>query len=148
MKTVTLFIVLILSISCSKTTKQDDNIIPGLEVLKNIKSINKLKGKTPIISFKNYAISEADKTITLSKKNITTSLTRAKEYKYCIIIVGAHTIIKILDFKDCKQTGSWGTCMPKAEGYIKKGVLKYKKDFINNIIGLPDNQERTMYLFK
>jgi len=37
--------------------------------------------------------------------------------------------------------------MPHAEGYIKKGGLTYKKDYINNIIGLPDAQERTMYLF-
>ena len=37
--------------------------------------------------------------------------------------------------------------MPKAEGYIKKGSLNYNNDFANNIIGVPDNQKRIMYLF-
>ena len=63
------------------------------------------------------------------------------------IIVANHTVIKITDFNDCKPSASWGTCMPMAEGYIKKGVLQHEKDYCNNIIGLPDNQKRTLYLF-
>ena len=147
MKIIKLFTLLILITSCSNTSKQKRVYTPEIEILKDIKTLESNEGKTPIISFKNFADSEADKSIILSKKNITPSLIKAKQYKYCIIIVGAHTIVKILDFKNCKQSGSWGTCMPIAEGYIKKGSLKYKKDFINNIIGLPDNQERIMYLF-
>ena len=38
--------------------------------------------------------------------------------------------------------------MPKVSGYIKKGELQYQNDFMNNVIGLPDNQERYMYLFE
>lgn len=109
--------------------------------------LEKTRNKTPIISFKKFADTEADKSIILSKKNISSSLTKVKKFKYCIITVGTHTIIKVSDFKNCKQSGAWGTCMPIAEGYIKKGTLKHQNDFINNIIGLPDNQERTMYLF-
>ena len=147
MKFIKLFTLLILITSCSKTSKKENINTQAIEILKDIKTLEHKEGKTPIISFKSFADSEADKSITLSKKNITSSLIKAKEYKHCIITVGVHTIIKILDFENCKQSGSWGTCMPIAEGYIKKGALKYKKDFINNIIGLPDNQERIMYLF-
>lgn len=147
MKIIKLFTLLILISSCSNTSQQEKNNSPETVILEDIKTLKYNEGKTPIISFKSYADSKADKSITLSKKNITTSLIKAKEYKYCIITVGTHTIIKILDFKNCKQSGSWGTCMPIAEGYIKKGALKYKKDFINNIIGLPDSQKRIMYLF-
>ena len=37
--------------------------------------------------------------------------------------------------------------MPTVEGYIKKGKLNYKKDFMNNVIGIPDKQERVAYFF-
>jgi hypothetical protein len=37
--------------------------------------------------------------------------------------------------------------MPKCEGYIKKGKLNYKSNYMNNIIGIPDNQERVAYFF-
>jgi len=147
MRTIKLFTFLILISSCSKTTKQEVNDSPSIPFLEDVKSLENKKYKTPIITFKDFAISSAEKSIKLTKKNITASLTKAKEYKYCVIIVGVHTIVKISDLKNCKQSGSWGACMPFAEGYIKKGGLKYKKDYINNIIGLPDSQERTMYLF-
>ena len=48
---------------------------------------------------------------------------------------------------DCIQSGSWGACMPYAKGYIKKGSLIEKEDYINNIIGIPDSQLRKVYLF-
>lgn len=147
MKIIKLFALLILISSCSNTGSQEKKNSLEIGILEDIKTLEYNQEKNPIISFKSYADSKADKSIILSKKNIPSSLIKAKEYKYCIITVGAHTIVKILNFKNCKQSGSWGTCMPIAEGYIKKGTLKYKKDFINNIIGLPDSQERTMYLF-
>jgi len=147
MKTTKLLILLIFITSCSKTSKQENHNTIEIEILKDIKTFKNKDVKTSIISFKKFADLEADKSITLSKKNITSSLTKAKKYKYCIITVDVHTIVKILDFKNCQQSGSWGTCMPMAEGYIKKGVLTYKKSFINNIIGLPNNQGITMYLF-
>ncbi len=147
MKIIKLIIFITLITSCSNTSKQENNNDPEVAILEDIKVLKKTGNKTSIVSFKKFADTEADKSIKISKKNISSSLTKAKEYKYCIITVGAHTIVKILDFKNCKQSGAWGTCMPMAEGYIKKGELKHQKDFINNIIGLPDNQERTMYLF-
>jgi len=147
MKIIKLSILIILITSCTKNSKLENTDTPEYNALENIKALDDKENKTPIISFKKFADSEADKSILLSKKNIASSLIKAKEYKYCIITVGAHTILKVLDLKNCKQSGLWGTCMPIAEGYIKKGSLKYQKDFINNIIGLPDNQERIMYLF-
>jgi len=147
MRLLTLFTVLILATSCSKTTKQENDDTQGIEFLENIKSLENKEYKTPIKTIKEFAISNAKKSIKLTKKNIKTSLIKAQDYKHCVIIVGVHTIVKISDLKNCKQSGSWGTCMPHAEGYIKKGGLQYKKDYINNIIGLPDTQERTMYLF-
>lgn len=147
MKILKLFIILILISSCSKATKEQQNSTPETDILNDIKLLKNKEHKTPIITFKDFATSSAEKSIKLTKKNISASLTKAKEYKHCIIIVGIHTIVKISDLNNCKQSGSWGACMPHAEGYIKKGELKYKKDYINNIIGLPDSQERMMYLF-
>ena len=147
MKNLKLIIFLTLITSCSNTSQQKNNNDPEAAILEDIKVLEKTRNKTPIVSFKKFADTEADKSIILSKENISSSLTKAKKYKYCIITVGTHTIIKVSDFKNCKQSGAWGTCMPIAEGYIKKGKLKHQNDFINNIIGLPDNQERTMYLF-
>ena len=37
--------------------------------------------------------------------------------------------------------------MPFVEGYIKKGKLNYKKDYMNNVIGTPDGQQRVAYFF-
>lgn len=147
MRLITLFTLLILITSCTKTTKQESDNNADSALLEDITLLENKEYKTPIITFKDFAISNSEKSIALTKKNISKSLTKARNYKHCVIIVGLHTIVKISDLKNCKQSGSWGACMPHAEGYIKKGELIYKKDYINNIIGLPDTQERTMYLF-
>ena len=147
MRLITLFTLLILITSCSKKTNKESVNSNVLALLEDITLLENKEYKTPIITFKELVISNAKKSITLTKNNISQSLTEAKNYKYCVIIVGTHTIVKISDLKNCKQSGSWGACMPHAEGYIKKGKLIYKKDYINNIIGLPNTQERTMYLF-
>jgi len=64
-----------------------------------------------------------------------------------VVTVGFHTIVKVSDFENCIQSGFWGVCMPYAEGYIQKGSLAPQKDYLNNIIGKPDAQERMMFLF-
>lgn len=39
--------------------------------------------------------------------------------------------------------------MPFGNGYVKKKLkLSYIEDYINYIIGLPDNQRRILFLFK
>lgn len=147
MRYILIFTLLFLISSCSKTTKQESENNQKVEFLEDITVLENKEFKTPIVTFKDFAKSNAAESIKLTKENISSSLVKAKKYKHCFIIVGIHTVVKISDFKNCKQSGAWGTCMPFAEGYIKKGGLKHKKDYINNIIGLPDNQERTMYLF-
>ena len=68
MKIIKLFTLLILITSCSNTSKQEESNTSEIEILKDIKTLESNEGKKPIISFKNFADSEADKSIILSKK--------------------------------------------------------------------------------
>jgi len=107
-----------------------------------------LNAGTPISSIKELASAQADKTIDLTKANVKEVLEQAKNYHFAVITVGTHTIARITDLSDCIQSGSWGTCMPMGEGYVQKSGLTNKNDYINNIIGIPNSQERTVYFFK
>lgn len=103
----------------------------------------------PIADVSSIAKAAAAKTIKLAKENIEASLVEAKEYDNAIIIVGSHTIVKITDLDNCSPSASWATCMPMGEGYVQKGgALNHYEDYINNIIGVPDGQVRTLFLFK
>lgn len=116
--------------------------------LNNISSLEDVEGKkNPIVKFQELAANEASEVMSISKDNIEDVLSKAKQYKNCVITVKDHTIVKITDINDCKQSGSWAACMPYAEGFIKKGDLVPQEDYINNIIGLPNSQERTAYFF-
>ncbi len=115
--------------------------------LKDISVLEKDTSPNPIENFKTIAKDNAKKTIKINKDNIVASLEEAKSYKHAVITVGMHTIVKITDLSNCKTSASWGACMPYAEGYVKKGSLKPKADYVNNIIGTPDSQERSLYLF-
>ena len=106
-----------------------------------------LNAQQPIITINELAKKKADKIIALSKDNVEAALKEAKSYKNCILTVGKHTIVKITDFENCSPSGAWGTCMPFGEGFIQKGELIPQKDYIKNIIGRPDTQIRTLYLF-
>ena len=113
----------------------------------DVKSLESDTNTNPIVAFKDLAEEIAEDKIVVSKKNIKKVLIMSKEYSNCVIVTGNHTIVKILSFDNCQQSGSWEACMPKVEGYIKKGKLNYKKDFMNNVIGKPDKQERVAYFF-
>lgn len=141
--TIALFSVLILSCGKEKTTSNGSEMNTYLDELSNIEQIE----KAPIQTLTSLAKEHASNRISIKKGNMKAALEKAQEFKHALLLVGNHTVVKITNYKDCLQSGSWGTCMPMAEGYIKKGKLNYKKDYINNIIGLPDNQERTLYLF-
>ncbi|MBL4715403.1 MAG: hypothetical protein JKX95_02120 [Bacteroidia bacterium] len=163
MKNITLIALLTLIFSCStdineKETSQSKNVpeMRGKETnqsnivtnfLYDVTSLENEESKNPIIKFQEIANTIAEKVILINKENIEYFLTEAIEYKYCVITTGDHTIVKIEDFNNCKQSGSWAACMPYAEGYIKKGKLIFEKDYSNNIIGRPDSQKRTAYLF-
>ncbi|MEL0644381.1 hypothetical protein V6251_08305 [Olleya sp. Ti.3.14] len=114
--------------------------------LENVKNLEKDIATNPIEAFKKSASTQAKEVIYITNDNLNTSLNLAKKHTYAVITVEDHTIIK-LNLKDCKPSNAWDACMPKAEGYIKKGDLIYQNDYCNNIIGLPDNQERILYLF-
>ncbi len=94
-----------------------------------------------IASVSGQADKTAAKGIVITKDNIHSTLAETKNYKTSILIVGKHTIVKITDLTDCVQSGAWATCMPMGIGYIQKsGVLNKKEGYINNIIGIPDEQ--------
>jgi hypothetical protein len=125
--------------------KKQDNIVS--KFLSDVKSLESDTNTNPIVAFKDLAEEIAEDKIVVSKKNIKKVLIKSKEYSNCIIVTGNHTIVKIISFDNCQQSGSWKACMPTVEGYIKKGKLNYKKDFLNNVIGIPDKQERVAYFF-
>ena len=132
--------------STTQNTEKDTETTTDLPFLKDIKSLEKDTSANPIETFKTKATNLATEVIKLNKDNIKDALTKAKDFKNVVVTVGNHTIVK-LDVNDCKPSGAWSACMPKAEGYIKKGDLAYQNDYANNIIGLPDDQERLMFLF-
>ena len=148
----TLFLSGVLLLLMGFTTAQAQNY--KAQTIKDfLKDVISLENETvsdanPIDSFNKIATSKASKTIKVNKENIESSLAEAAKHKHCVITVGMHTIVKVSDLENCIHSGSWGTCMPYGEGYIQKGSLLPYKDYINNIIGRPDEQERTMYLFE
>jgi len=153
MKYFILSLLTVLIMSCGSETGNNSGLKSNPEsklvfdFLENVSTLESVESKNPIVDFQESAEKSAKKVVSISKDNIQEVLETAKEYKFCVIVTGNHTIIKILDLNDCKQSGSWGTCMPLAEGYIKNGDLDHKKNYINNIIGLPDDQIRKAYLF-
>lgn len=117
-------------------------------VLDNIHELKGWSEHNPIEVFLSQAQKEADESIELSKSNMEQALYKAKSFEYCFVVVDNHTIVKIDDLENCRKSGSWGACMPYAEGYIQKGKLIPQSDYINNIIGRPDLQQRVMFLFQ
>ncbi len=110
--------------------------------------ISDLNESSPISSINKLAFDQAAKSIVLTKENIAGSLEEAKSYKACVITVGVHTIVVIENLSKAIKSGSWGCNMPWGKGFIQKGSLNFKEDYINNIIGMPDGQRRMMFLFK
>lgn len=153
MKQLSIVLLFFLAVACSnsETTKTDEKTTESTIVtdfIDNISSLEAIEKGNPIVLFQKQANDKANKIIKFSKDNIQDLLETAKAYKSLIITTGDHTIVKITDLNDCKQSGSWSACMPMAKGYIKKKALVYQEDYINNIIGIPDNQERVAYLFE
>jgi len=152
MKFIIIFSLLVFTLGCTSDNKESSDSESGSDIVTNflndVTSIEDVESKNPIVSFQESAAKIAEKVESITKDNIVDILEEAKEYKHCVIIIEDHTIVKIKDIEDCKQSGSWSACMPFAEGYIKKGELSYEEDYMNNIVGRPDSQERTAYLFK
>ncbi|MCW3785306.1 hypothetical protein [Plebeiibacterium sediminum] len=110
--------------------------------------ISDLNESSPISSINKLAFEQAAKSIVVTKENMGSSLEEAKAYKSCVITVGVHTIVVVENFSKTVRSGSWGANMPWGKGFIQKGSMNFKEDYINNIIGMPDGQRRMMFLFK
>jgi len=108
---------------------------------------DRLSSYLPIDSFNEIAGKQAKKTITLTKENMAEALTEAKEYAHCVITVGSHTLVVVSSFDKMIDSGAWATKVPYGVGYISKGSMQKREDYINNIIGIPDEQTRMMFLF-
>jgi len=140
-------VILIIGYSCSQNKKPEK--LKGLvgDVIEIDTEL--LSGSEPISQIATKLENSADKTIIFSKSNITQTLEEAQNYSKVFIVVADHTLIKITDFKDCQKSTAWGTCMPKGTSLIQKsGDFEKESDYINNLIGKPDNQKRKMYFFK
>jgi hypothetical protein len=139
--------ILCFALSCSQNKKPEK--LKG--IVDNIIQIDseKLSGSEPISQLAIIFTEKADKTISINKANIAQSLDEARKYSKVLIIVGTHTLIKIKDFDDCQKSTAWGACMPKGVGLTQKeGDFEKETDYINNLIGKPDGQNRKMFLFK
>lgn len=147
MKKLLPLLVLLFLFSCSDQTKPSSGEIVN-DFLDNPKSLEKIQESNPIIAFQKEADQVADKVSRLNSSNIGEVLEEAKNFKHCVITVENHTIVSLGTLKDCENSGSWGECMPFGEGYIKRGDLVFQSDYINNIIGRPDDKERMVYYFQ
>ena len=153
------FLIGLFLFSCSSETKETNSIetekvevvIPEiiLDAQNGFESIgSKDYGcKNTIECFSDSAKKYADAHFLISKVNAKEYLEKAKGAKYAFISVKNHTLVKITDFEDCVDSGSWGTCMPQGVGFIKRGNMQMEEGYINNIIGKPTGQERYIYLF-
>lgn len=145
-----LFFASVVIIGCDSKTKlkgdgNENNVVSNF--LSDVKSLEIDTNTNSIVAFKELAEEIADNKMVVSKKNIKKVLIKSKDYSNCVIVTGNHTIVKIISFDNCQKSGSWEACMPFVEGYIKKGKLNYKKDYMNNVIGTPDGQQRVAYFF-
>lgn len=101
----------------------------------------------PINTFIEGAENAAAKRVAFTKDAANELVQEARTYAHAVIVVEDHTVIMLRNLDDCQKSLSWDCCMPMGEGYIKKGDLVYQEDYINNIIGMPDNKKRIIYFF-
>lgn len=144
------FIIILFVLSGLASQAQNTKITVIKQFLTDIIKIDgkELDKQQPIISINKIAKSKAEKSIDLNSESIGKALIEAENYKHCLISVNEHTLVKVLSFKNTSPSGAWHAAMPFCKGYIQKsGVLHEKKDYLKNIIGRPDSQIRTMYLF-
>ncbi|MBP8790378.1 MAG: hypothetical protein KBH01_02975 [Breznakibacter sp.] len=137
-------VAMLLLTNCSSSEKKQDSRFNG-DILNLDDSL--MDSRQPINAIATLAKRDADKTINLDPENIAQALEEAKSYAEAIIIVGNHTVVKITDFNDCKKSSSWKTNMPYGKGFVQNKGLNKCSDYLNQLIGQPDKQERVLYLF-
>ena len=144
--TISLFLLLAIGIFANGQTNAETlkTFLTDVISFENVK----LDANRPISKIRQLASMQADTIIILTKENAAETLTIAKKYQHCVIFTGSHTVVRVTDIDNCIQSGSWKSCMPYGEGYIQRGEMTKKVDYINNIIGIPDSQKRGLFLFK
>jgi hypothetical protein len=141
-----LFSFLLFSCSNSSSSNKEGGLVSSF--LTDVKSLEDTEIKTPIIALREEAQESAAKVLEFDKDNIDEVFEKAASYSNTVIVTGDHTVVLLGDLEDCEVSGSWGHCMPMGEGYINKNGLQYQEDFIKNIIGRPDDQERWAFFFE
>ncbi len=143
----TLFFTLFLSLSVmADAQSKTDTIAAFLDGVINFQEVE-VNNHNPVSTVGDLAAQQADTVIFLTRNNVNETFNQAKEYNYTLIVVGIHTAALVTSWEDCVQSGAWGVCMPMGKGYVKRGNLEKERGYINNIIGIPDNQNRKVYLF-
>lgn len=140
-----LFSLLSITITYAQTNKEK-----ATELFKGVINFDgaNLNEDRPISKLNLLAAQQADTMVFLTKENITDVMREAKKYQSCVISVERHTIILVKSWSNCSKSGSWNYCMPYGIGYIQRKELEKREDYIKNIIGMPDSQRRTLFLFK
>ena len=144
------FIIILCLISSFSSQAQNTKITVLKQFLSDLINFDgrAINEDQPIISISPMAHENAAEIIIITRENMNLALIEAKTFKHCLIIGEHHTVIRIVDNEDCSPSNLWGTSMPLSRAYIqRKGVLVEKKDYLKNLIGRPDSQVRTMYLF-
>lgn len=143
----TLFFTLFMSISVMAGAQSNtDTIATFLDGIINFQE-TEVNDHNPIITVGDLAAQQADTVLTLTGENVSATFNKAMDYTHALIVVGIHTVVLVTSWEDCAQSGAWGVCMPMGEGFVKQGTLDKESGYINNIIGIPDNQDRKVYLF-
>jgi hypothetical protein len=106
-----------------------------------------LDAKRPMTKIRQLASVQADTLYVLTPANAEEVFKEAANYKHCIVFTGSHTVVRVTDFEKRIASGAWKTKMPYGEGYIQRDEMSKKTDYINNIIGVPGNQKRVVFLF-
>lgn len=151
MKKIIYLVICAFFVSCvqDKKVNETENHTNSIatDFINDISSLESVKGADCITQLKESAENSASKEMTLSKENIEEYYDLISSGAKGLIIVENHTAVVIDNVQDCKNSGSWGACMPMGIGYIKRGNLEEQEDYINNIIGTPDSQKRVGFVF-
>lgn len=127
-----------------KATPADNEVVD--QYLEDVSAIEGMDD--PIEAFARGAGESAAEQMQLTVNNVSSFIDKGKTHARTVIIVEDHTIVTITSFDDCEYSKSWDTCMPRGKGYIKKsGELIDQDDYINKIIGLPENNNQVVYFF-
>jgi hypothetical protein len=108
---------------------------------------SQINEERPIPTLNLLAAQQADTLFFLNKNNVSSVMKEAKKYKSCIISVDRHTIVLVTSWENSSKSGSWNYYLPYGIGFIQRENLAKKEDFVKNIIGIPDSQRRTVFLF-